>query len=121
MGLTFIIEIEQNTNIKTEYEKIRKEAEVKMKKMFAINPLRIRTISTLVIILFNCEKKVGMGEARTAAEVLKADYRIDINLICCVEINGVNSKDVVEWSSYPRPILKIDYKLKPSDPIRLIG
>jgi hypothetical protein len=46
---------------------------------------------------------------------------MDLNLICCLEINSSNSKDIIEWSNYPRPILKNDYKLKPSDPIRLIG
>lgn len=52
---------------------------------------------------------------------LKSEYNIQNGLICLIEINGAAAKDSIDWSSYPRPTIKHEYKLQPSDPIRLIG
>jgi|JI9StandDraft_2_1071091.scaffolds.fasta_scaffold1044336_2 hypothetical protein len=56
IGLTFIIEISPELNLKTEYEKVRKEADNKLKKIFALNPTRTKNLPVLVLLLFNAEK-----------------------------------------------------------------
>jgi len=79
---------------------------MKIKKMFAINPLRMKTIPILVIILYNCEKKVDFSHATAACSILRKEFNIDSNLIFCIEINSPNSKDIVDWSNYPRPLIR---------------
>lgn len=58
---------------------------------------------------------------KSLQDSLKHEYSLQNGLVCLVEINGSNAKDSVEWSSYPRVVIKHDYKLQPSDPVRLIG
>lgn len=58
---------------------------------------------------------------RILHDSLKSEYNLQNGLISLVEINGVAAKDSIDWSSYPRPIIKHLYKLQPSDPIRIIG
>ena len=51
-----MIEIEPGANVKNEYEKVKKDAEVKLKKMFALNMARTKVISLMVILLYNSDK-----------------------------------------------------------------
>ena len=42
-------------------------------------------------------------------------------MVCLLEINGTDSRDSIEWSSYSRVLISSSYKLKPSDPVRILG
>jgi hypothetical protein len=116
-----MIEVAPGVNVKAEYEKVRKEADVKLKKMFAINNNRSKMVAILVVLLYNAEKGGTLAEMKSLQEALKVQYSLPNNLVCLVEINGKDAKDSVDWSSYPRTIIKNDYKLQPSDPVRIIG
>jgi hypothetical protein len=52
---------------------------------------------------------------------LRQEYSLQSGLLGLVEINGSGAKDSVEWSSYPRVVIKNEYKLHSSDPVRLFG
>jgi hypothetical protein len=121
LGLTFLIEIDSSTNIKSEYEKMRKESELRIKKMFTLNPQRAKLLPVLVIILFNSANKITYLDAQKQFESLRYEYKLEMNLTCIIEINNSEALDMMTWSNYSRPIFNIQYKLQPSDPIRLIG
>ena len=54
--MVFMLEIHSGTNIKSEYEKVRKSAELSFKKMFLINPNRLKGLNPLVILLYDPKK-----------------------------------------------------------------
>lgn len=116
-----MIEVGPGVNVKGEYEKVRKEADIKLKKWFAFNQTRTKNLPILVVLLYNAEKGGSLNEMRILQDALKSEYSLQNGLICLVEINGAAAKDLVDWSSYPRPIIKNEYRLNPSDPVRLIG
>jgi hypothetical protein len=64
LGLTYIIEIDPNTDIRNEFEKIKKESDIRMKKMFSINPQRVKNLPLLVIIVYNQQNKVTYKQAQ---------------------------------------------------------
>ena len=51
-----MIEIKPGANIKSEYDAVKKAAEIKFNKMFAINLHRMKTLPLMVILLYNSEK-----------------------------------------------------------------
>lgn len=116
-----MIEIEPNTNIKNEYEKIKKDADMRIKKMFTINPQRSKGLPVLVILFYNTESKVTYEDSQKAFDDLRYAYKLQQDLVCTVELNGKEVQDMTQWSNYARPIFNIQYKLHPSDPICLIG
>jgi len=58
VGIVFLLEIEKGQSIKSEYEKLRKDVENKLKKMFHLNPSRTKNLPTAAIILHNIEKGI---------------------------------------------------------------
>ena len=51
-----MLELEPGAKLQNEYEKMKKDAEVKLKKMFALNGARAKSISLMVILLYDREK-----------------------------------------------------------------
>jgi hypothetical protein len=64
---------------------------------------------------------VTYQDAQKQFEELRYSYKLEIELVMVMEINGASAQDMTQWSSYARPIFNLQYKLQPSDPIRLIG
>lgn len=104
--MVLLIEISPGVNIKAEYERARKDADLTLKKMFVLNPNRVKTIPVLTILMYNAEKGGTLQEMKPFQDALRQQYNISIDNICIVEINGLEAKDSVEWSSYPRNIIK---------------
>jgi hypothetical protein len=48
-----MIEVVPKIDIRSEYDKIRKDSEFKLKKMFALNPSRAKLFPVLIILLFS--------------------------------------------------------------------
>ena len=65
LGLIFMIEIEPGANIKSEYEKVNKDADIKLKKMFALNKNRTKTLPLMVVLLHNSEKGGSLEEMKS--------------------------------------------------------
>ena len=121
LGLVYVIEIEPKCNVKAEYEKVRKEADIKFKKMFSLNSKKLISLEGMVVLLYNAEKGGSMKEMEDYKQMLQIQYNLSKNMICLIEINGKEARDSVDWSSYPRITIKHNYTLKPSDPVRIIG
>ena len=60
-----MIEIEPGANIKSEYEKVKKDAEIKLKKMFTLNTKRTNTLSLMVMLMYNSEKGGSLEEMKS--------------------------------------------------------
>jgi hypothetical protein len=74
-----------------------------------------------VILAYNRQNKITYDDAQRHFESLRYDYKLDMDLTFVLEICNQDAKDATEWSNYSRPIFNIQYKLQPSDPIRLLG
>ena len=121
MGLNFIIEVEDPARAVEDYKKCKASAEDRMRKMFGLNPTRIRNMPLLVILLFDSGKGTTQQTAQACYDRLRKEFNLDVNLLCKIELNSAHSKPSTQWSKYPRPLIHQEYRLEESMEIQLIG
>ena len=69
-GVTYLLEITNPGALKGDFEKLQKETEAKLKRMFWLNPNRMRNMP-IAIILFYSEDKISQAQAGSGVQILR--------------------------------------------------